>query len=341
MTASTKKITMAELARLADVDVSTVSRALNDSPLVKQQTKQQIIRIANEVGYAVNASARNLRRRSSEAIGMVIPVRPVSGQTLNDPFFLEMMGAVSHAVTRRGYDLILSSPQGDQQIAERRLLQSGKADGLIIIGQAGNVERLNAIDAHSAAVVVWGGRTDDVHYTLAGSDNVLGGRLAGAHLLGLGRRRILFIGDDRLPEVALRRRGFLEAHAEASAPVDPALVLKLDFGGEPAYRAVRQFLKDGPAFDAVFAASDVLAIAAMHALQAQGGRVPEDVSVVGYDNIGQAALATPALTTIDQHIAQGGEMMVELLFAKLAGENAASKFTETTLVVRASCGGRV
>ena len=108
------KITMAELARLANVDVSTVSRALNDSPLVKQETKSDILKIAAETGYAVNASARNLRRQSSEAIGIVIPLRPESGQTISDPFFLEMVGAVSQAASERGYDLIISVPKDDE-----------------------------------------------------------------------------------------------------------------------------------------------------------------------------------------------------------------------------------
>ncbi|HCE20961.1 MAG TPA: LacI family transcriptional regulator, partial [Hyphomonas sp.] len=132
---------MAELAKLAEVDVSTVSRALNDSPLVKEKTKRLILDIAAETGYAVNASARNLRRQSSEAIGIVIPLRPESGQTISDPFYLEMVGAVSQAASRNGYDLIVSIPREDETIAERRLLQTGKADGLIVIGQAGMSQR--------------------------------------------------------------------------------------------------------------------------------------------------------------------------------------------------------
>ena len=121
-----RKITMAELARLADVDVSTVSRALSDSPLVKEGTKAEILKIAQETGYAVNASARNLRRQSSETIGMIIPLRPESEQTLSDPFFLEMVGAVSQAASERGYDLIISVPKGEEQLAEQRLLNMAR-----------------------------------------------------------------------------------------------------------------------------------------------------------------------------------------------------------------------
>ena len=121
---------MAELARIANVDISTVSRALNDSPLVKEKTKTHVLKIAAETGYVVNASARNLRRQSAQAIGIVIPLAPESGQTISDPFFLEMVGAVSHAASQRGYDLIVSVPQSSAEIAERRLLMTGRADGL-------------------------------------------------------------------------------------------------------------------------------------------------------------------------------------------------------------------
>ena len=188
----TKKVTMVDLARLAEVDISTVSRALNDSPLVKTDTKEHILKIASEIGYVVNASARNLRRQSSEAIGIVIPLQPGSDQTISDPFFLEMVGAVSHAASQKGYDLVISVPQSAEQIAERRLLQTGRADGLIVIGQAGRSERLNALGALAQKVVVWGGRTGDSNYTLVGSDNVEGGRLATDHLLSSGEKRYSF-----------------------------------------------------------------------------------------------------------------------------------------------------
>ena len=333
-----KKITMAELARLAEVDVSTVSRALNDSPLVKPHTKEAILKIADDIGYTVNVAARNLRKQSSEAIGIVIPLAPGSEQTISDPFFLEMMGSVSHAASQHGYDLIVSVPQDEMQIAERRLLRSGRADGLIVIGQAGRTERLDAMNANNANIVVWGGADKTPKYTLVGSDNVKGGKLATSHILSLGRKRILFLGDVELPEVALRYDGYKRAHTEAGIPHDPTLILKLNFGGQSAFDAVAKFIDDGQSIDGVFAASDVLAMAAIHALQSRGKTVPIDVSVVGYDNIGQANMSTPPLTTIDQNIAQGGQIMVDLLLAKINGKPVKSEFTATELVVRGSCG---
>lgn len=335
-----KKITMAELARIAEVDVSTVSRALNDSPLVKADTKAHVLKIAAETGYVVNASARSLRRQSAQTIGIVIPMAPDSGQTISDPFFLEMVGAVSHAASQEGYDLIVSVPQNESEIAERRLLLTGRADGLIVIGQAGRSERLNELNKLKSNIVVWGGREGDTNYTLVGSDNIRGGRLAAEHLLALGRKRILFLGDIKLPEVALRYKGYTSAHKDAGASWDTGLVLRQNFGGETAFKAVKDFIDAGHDFDAIFAASDVLAMAAIQAVQSAGKRVPEDIAIVGYDNVGQAALSTPALTTVDQHIKQGGQMLVDFLLEKIDGKKVGSAFTDTKLVVRRSCGAR-
>ena len=332
----TKKITMETLAKLANVDVSTVSRALNDSPLVKAGTKEHILKLAQETGYVVNASARNLRRQSSEAIGIVIPLNPASGQTISDPFFLEMVGAVSHAASQRGYDLIVSIPQHEDSVAEQRLLQTGKADGLIVIGQAGRIDRLNALAEHTNKFVVWGGQVENIQYTLVGSDNLKGGMLGVEHLFSIGRRRILFLGDIQLPEVALRYQGVRQAYENEGLEHDRQLILSAGFAGDTAYDAIREYIVSGDPFDAVFAASDVLAMAAIHALNSRGVKIPDDVSVVGYDNIGSSALCTPSLTTIDQNITLGGEIMVDMLLQKIRGENIPSQLTPTNLIVRNS-----
>ena len=331
-----KKVTMTELARLAEVDVSTVSRALSDSPRVRPETKAHIRALAEEVGYEVDVRARNLRRGDTQTIGIVVPIDPSHGQTISDPFYLQMVGAVSHAAARRGYDLLLTIPQDETRVAENRILRSGRADGLIVIGQAGRTARLNELASATDKLVVWGGQVEGARYTLVGSDNVGGGRQATAHLLGGGRRRVLFVGDPDLPEVALRYRGVREAHEAAGVPLDPELILPLGFGATLPVRRIGEALERRPDIDAVFAASDVLAIAAIHAGHAGGRTVPGDLAVVGYDDIGQAAHTVPPLTTVDQAIEEGGALMVDLLLRKIAGEPAASALTPTRLVVRGS-----
>ncbi len=330
---------MSGLAKLSGVDISTVSRALNDSPLVNGKTKELILRLANETGYAINARARNLRKQSSQALGIVIPVYPGSHQNLSDPFFLEMIGAVSQAAAKHDYDLIINLPHSPSEIAEQRLLLSGKADGLIVIGQAGRTERLKSLGDAANRVVVWGGMIDAADYTLVGSDNFEGGRLVGQHLKDIGRNRIVFLGDIDLPEVKLRYDGLVSVLQGQENGNDPPLLITSSFDGHEAYRKVLELCDSSTGFDAVFAASDVLGIAAIHAVQSKGLRVPEDVAIVGYDNIGQAEMISPGLTTIDQNIALGGEIMVNALIAKIAGKPVGSALTPTKLVIRGSTSG--
>lgn len=330
------KITMSGLAKLSGVDISTVSRALNDSPLVNGKTKDHILRLATETGYAINARARNLRKQSSQTLGIVIPVYPGSHQNLSDPFFLEMIGAVSQAAAKHDYDLIINLPHSPSEIAEQRLLLSGKADGLIVIGQAGRTERLKSLGEAAARVVVWGGMVEEADYTLVGSDNLEGGRLVGQHLRQINRRKVAFLGDIDLPEVRLRYDGLMSVLREQGETFDPALLIPSSFDGQEAYQKVLELCDSANRFDAIFAASDVLAIAAIHAVQSKGLRVPEDVAVVGYDNIGQAAMISPGLTTIDQNIALGGAIMVNALIDKIAGKPVKTALTPTKLVIRGS-----
>ncbi|MFN3312398.1 MAG: LacI family DNA-binding transcriptional regulator [Hyphomonas sp.] len=331
-----KKVTMLELAKIARVDISTVSRALNDSPVVKESTRRRIQRIASEIGYAVNAPASNLRRKSARAIGMVIPLDPETEQTMSDPFFLEMVGAVSQSAADLDYDLIVTVPRNARQVAEQRLLNTGRADGLIVIGQAARADRLNELAEVHTNFVVWGARMKGAKYTTVGSDNAKGGHLATTHLFSRGARKLLFLGDPDLPEVKLRYEGFLKAHRDAGLSHDPAYLLRMNFGGRTTYDQVLDFIRAGNKIDGVFASSDLLANSAIHALVAEGLGIPGDVRIVGYDNIGQSSMMTPPLTTISQSIPEGGRLLVELLLAKLEGEKVSSRFTRTELIERSS-----
>ena len=188
-------------------------------------------------------------------------------------------------------------------------------------------------------VVVWGGMIDAADYTLVGSDNLEGGRLVGQHLKEYGRKKIVFLGDIDLPEVKLRYDGLTSVLDSADNGLDPVLHINSSFDGREAYSKVLSLCESSNKFDAIFAASDVLAIAAIHAVQSKGLHVPKDVAVVGYDNIGQAAMISPGLTTIDQNIAMGGEIMVNALIDKIAGKPVKAALTPTKLVIRGSTVG--
>ena len=174
-------------------------------------------------------------------------------------------------------------------------------------------------------------------YCSIGSDNPLGGRRATLHLARLGRKRIVFLGDTEAPESFQRHQGYLVAHQEAGLPVDPALTVRAPFDLEGAQAAIDVLIDRKVAFDAIFAASDLIAIGAIRALERAGRSVPRDVSVVGYDDVPVARYSRPALTTIRQDTALAGRLLLSKL---LNGEatNLRSERLPTDLVVRESCG---
>jgi len=334
--ANQSRMTMSGLAKLSGVDISTVSRALNNSPLVNGKTKDHIMKLAHETGYAINARARNLRKQSSQTLGIVIPVYPGSQQNLSDPFFLEMIAAVSQAAAKFDYDLIINLPNSPSETCRTAIIIVRKSRWLDCYRvKPDALKRLRSLGDATDRVVVWGGMIDAAHYTLVGSDNFEGGRLVGGHLKNIGRHRVVFLGDIDLPEVELRYNGLMSVWNGDDAD-HSVMHVRSSFDGHEAYRQTLALCESAQSFDAIFAASDVLAIAAIHALQSKGLRVPEDVAVVGYDNIGQAAMISPGLTTIDQNIKLGGEILVNTLVDKIAGNPVRATLTPTKLVIRGS-----
>lgn len=331
-------IKMADIARMAGVSVSTVSRALAGSPLVPQAKRDEILAMAQGQGYVINEQARNLRLKKTRTIGVVIPLGHEVGQLISDPFFIELLGRLADEITARDYNVLLTKVARPETGWQDRLIQSQKADGLIVIGQSDQHEALNAVARTYLPLVVWGAHLPNQIYCSVGSDNIGGARLAVDHLIRLGRRRIAFLGVPSLPEVGLRYEGYRRALAAAGISEDAALLAPAHFTVDTAYDTVRGLIDSHVPFDAVFAASDVIAIAAIKALTASGLRVPEDVAVVGFDDITIAAYASPPLTSVRQDLARGARVMVDLLFRRMDGENTPSATMQAELVVRRSCG---
>jgi DNA-binding LacI/PurR family transcriptional regulator len=332
-----RRMQMADLARLAGVSTATVSRALADSPLINAETRQRIQHLAREHHYAVNQGARNLRLQRNSTVAVVVPYEQDAHQQLSDPFFLAMIGALADAMTERGHDMLLNRLDAANLEGMADLVHSGRAMGIVLVGQWHHHERLNALADSGLPMVVWGADLGPgQRYVSVGGDNVAGGRLACEHLLAQGRSRILFLGDPELPEVMQRWQGHREALAQVGLQPDPALLLRSPFDTRQAAGLLGEALGQGLPFDAVQASSDLLALTAIQVLRARGLRVPQDVAVMGYDDMAVSALANPPLSTIHQPVPQAGQVLVESLLALLEGEKPPHRTLPVHLVERRS-----
>ncbi|WGG48247.1 substrate-binding domain-containing protein [Rugamonas sp. DEMB1] len=327
---------MEDIAKLAGVATSTVSRALAGSPLVNPKTRDRIVELARHLNYAVNVGAQNLRLGQNKVVAVVVPYDPASRQHLSDPFFLALIGGIADALTESGHEMLLSRVPASDLEQAAYAVESGRAIGLILVGQWHHHDQLNTMFMRGVPFVVWGAHLEQQLYCTVGSDNVLGGELATAHLLRRGRRRVAFVGDTGLPEVAQRHQGYLRAHAGAGLAADPALLCPSPFVAEVIGGDVGRLLAAHAGIDGVFAASDVAAMAAIHALHQAGRSVPDQVAVVGYDDIDSAAFCHPALTTVRQPLDIAGKALVDSLFKILGGQRAAPVQLHTALLQRAS-----
>ncbi|WP_226649231.1 LacI family DNA-binding transcriptional regulator [Microbulbifer variabilis] len=336
---SSSPVSMSDIARLAGVSESTVSRALNNNPLINEKTRERIQQIARSMNYKINESARNLRLKRSHTISVVINTGSAGGQTFSDPFMLDMIGAIADRLAEHRYDLLFSNRIVTSDDWHAYLMGSRRADGVIVIGQGINDGPLRELQRQGDPLVVWGGTAKpDLDYCIVSSDNPMGGRQATEHLLKQGRRKIIFLGDTEHPEIHGRYEGYRAALAEEGLDIS-ARQIKVSFSSESGYQSIADLLKaEGLTFDAIFAASDSIAMGAIKALQSQGYKVPDDVAVVGFDDIPIAPFYTPPLTTVRQNIQRGGELMVEKMMQLIGDKTAEPEVLPTELVVRSSCG---
>ena len=336
--------TSRDIAEIAGVSQATVSRALRNSPLVRRETRERIQEIAKDLNYFVNRNAAGLRTHQSNSIALLMFDETGGEDAEINPFFLSMLGHIIRSAARLGYDVLVSLQQlHDDWHVEYQA--SHRADGLILLGYGdyrSYKEKLSALADASTHFIIWGPIVEDQPGHSLGCDNVSGGLQATRHLVDIGRRRIAFLGNTtrRCPEFAARYAGYLEALDAAGIQDNPRLKVDADNLEELGVRAVETLLETGEEFDAIFAVTDVIAIGAMKALQQAGLRVPEDVSVVGFDDMPLAAHVTPALTTVRQDIRQASEGLVEGIVGLIEGRPVESTLMAPQLVIRDSCGAR-
>ena len=327
-----------DLAKMAGVSIATVSRALNDSPSVNARTKQAIWKLARENDYPFRRSMPAGPIGADGTIAIVVPRPQGRDGRLADPFVLDLLSGIGEAARDRDCDILVSHVSPTSFEGLLAALTTSRADGIIFLGQSSLHHAFNRLAEHGGRFVVWGAALPDQAYCSVGSDNLLGGRRATLHLARLGRRRILFLGDSESPEVGQRQRGYVEALEQAGLAFDPALVVPAHFDIESARAAIDALIAQGIAFDGIFAASDLIALGAIQALDRAGIAVPGAVSVVGYDDVPFARLARPALTTVSQDTARAGRLLVSKLLGSGGDGDIRSERTPTDLVVRDSCG---
>ena len=333
-----------DIAHLAGVTQPTVSRALSGSPMVSEATRKRIEAIARQLNYKVDKAASSLRKRRSDTLALLFFEDPTADESLINPFFVAMLGSITRAAKRAGYDLLVSF----QQLSDDWHMDyedSHKADGLILLGY-GDWEiyrkRVAQLSAQGTRFARWGSveAAESLRGlgTTIGSDNRSGGEMAARHLIALGRKRIAFLGhaSSHYPEFLARFQGVAEALSEArlSPPLQADAITTEDAGAA----AVRALIETGLQFDSIVAASDLIAIGAMRALEERGLSVPKDVAITGFDDIPAAVSTRPPLTTVVQDTQTAGQMLVDSVRAQLEGLPVPDTMLSTRLVVRRSCG---
>ncbi|MEQ7872993.1 LacI family DNA-binding transcriptional regulator [Sphingomonas sp. ASV193] len=337
---SNRRPTSFDIAALAGVSQPTVSRALSGNPAVSEETRNRVLAAARQLNYTVDKNASGLRRRQSRTIALLFFEDPTPDDTLINPFYLAMVGPITRACATRGYDLLISFQQlsGDWHVDYE---DSRKADGIMLLGYGNYLEalpRLEQLVGQRTHFVRWGAAKEGQIGATVGSDNEQGGYLAGRHLVERGCRSIAFFGtvDRSAPEFFERWTGFLRALAEAGVEHDPRLQVDAPPTEAAGRAAAAALLASGLSFDGIFATSDFVALGAMHALHEAGKRIPADVAIVGFDDLGAARLAEPPLTTIAQDTRAAGERLVETLVATIEGKAPESVLLPVRLVVRGS-----
>lgn len=332
-------IRLEDLADLAGVSVATVSRALNDSPLVSQKTRDRVQKLARRHHYQ-GRSGLSRRQTASQTpkFSVIIPAPQGRDARMTDPFMLQLFGGVADAAESVAADLVMPHRRPSDEDAFATLLEQDQSDGLLILGQSRFHEQLNRLADAGRPLVVWGAQLDNQRYCTVGSDNFEGGRRATNHLIRLGSRRLAFLGQFAAPEVRLRLEGYRAALRDQGLREEPGLLQDTGLTVDSALDAVSHLINSRIGFDGIVAASDLVALGAIQALERRGASVPGDVKVIGYDDIEMATYSSPPLTTVQQDVFRAGRLMVLKLLRQINGETVQSEKLTTDVIVRQSCG---
>lgn len=330
--------TLEEIAKHAGVSRSTVSRVMNNHPSVDSETRERVLSVAETLNYHPNIAARSLAAGRTHILGLVVPTG-VSA-LFTDPYFPILIQGVATACNAHNHSLMLWVAQpGSDRHTVRQILQGGLIEGVILASAVMDDPIFEALLTRGVPFVIVGRHPTNTHVSYIDVDNLNGAREMVAYLLRLGRERIASIaGPQNMIAGVDRQQGYLGALRDRRMTPDPQLTVESDFTEEGGHMAMQRLLPRAP--DAVFVASDAMAVGALRALREVGKRVPEDIAVVGFDDMPFAARTEPALTTVRQPIQRLGALAAETLIDLINHPDASPRrmVLPTELVIRASCG---
>ncbi|MBU2870755.1 LacI family DNA-binding transcriptional regulator [Colwellia sp. E2M01] len=337
-----EKSTSFDIAFRAGVSQSTVSRALRNSPLVNEATREKIQAIAKELNYKVDKNASSLRSQHSDTIALLLFEDPTNDDSAINPFFLSMLGSITRACSNRGYDLLVSFQQASEDW-HADYEDSNKADGLILLGYGDYLsyeEKLLKLLDQETHFVRWGAEVKNLPLISVGCDNFQGGKEVADHIINQGRKQIAFLGtaSSHAPEFFDRYKGYCHALESHGLIVNDRIQFNALYTEDAGYKAACELIASGEKFDAIFAACDLIAVGALRALQEHNITIPEQVSLVGFDDIAIASFTFPSLTTVKQDTQLAGELLVETLLTMIQGDEAKTTLIAPELVIRKSCG---
>jgi len=331
-------LTLEDIARLSGCSRSTVSRVINGDANVSASTRQKVKKVITELNFQPNLAARGLASGQTHILGLIVPLSVTS--IFSDPFYPQLIQSVSKTSSQRDYSIMLwlASPEFERRTIHQ-VLYNGLIDGVIVSSMSLNDSMIPTLAESNLPFVTVGRNPNDDKTCFIDVDNYNGAREAVDHLYKMGRRRIatiagpgnVIVGFDRL-------RGYKDAILEHGLEYDPELVVEGDFSDAGGYIAALKLINKNP--DGIFATSDVMAVAAIRALGEAGLKVPEDVAIIGFDDISLASRSIPALTTVRQPIELMGASVVNMLIDLIEHPSTATRslVLPTELVIRSSCG---
>lgn len=328
--------TIRDVAREAGVSVTTVSRVLNDSGPVKDATRERIRAVAQRLHFAPNTTARSLSTRRTHTIGVLLP--DVYGE-----FFSEVIRGIDQAAQQRGYHVLISGAHNEPAEVDAAVrAMRGRVDGLILMAAELDAETLARNLPERVPAVLINASHDASQFDTINIDNFGGAVEVTAHLLGLGHRELRMISGPRGNRDAVEReRGFRTALNQAGLTPRAEWIVEGAFTEASGYRATEQLLSAAVPPTAIFAGNDSMAVGALSAARQRGVRVPEDLAVVGFDDVPIAEYVNPALTTVRVSISKLGSCAAERLVECIRAHNRHERRHEiqpTELIIRGSCG---